>query len=65
MATVKIKTEKGEEKINIDGVAKTSRFAGEKGIYLKISYKGSKEETIVGPFKDVLDVDSADQLINP
>jgi len=63
--SVRITTLKGVEKVSTKDVAKTGSFEGLNGQYLKIWYKGSPQEYIVGPFKDAEGVQAAEDLVNP
>lgn len=56
---------KGVEKVNIEGIAKTGTFTGINGVYVKIWYKGSPQEYIVGPFASQDMANEAEDLINP
>lgn len=63
--SLRINHEKGTEKVNVEGIAKTGSFTGLNGVYVKIWYKGSPQEYIVGPFKDQDRANEAEDLINP
>jgi len=63
--SVRITTLKGAEKVSTKDVAKTGSFEGLNGQYLKIWYKDSPHEYIVGPFKNPEAVQAAEDLVNP
>ena len=63
--SVKIMTSKGVEKVNTENIAKTGTFTGINGVYVKIQYKGFREDTIIGPFASQESADSAENEINP
>jgi len=63
--SVRITTLKGVEKVSTKDVAKTGSFEGLNGHYLKIWYKGSPQEYIVGPFATLEATQAVEDVVNP